>query len=227
MLHLFDEHFHLLGLLLVIQKNPNAKYYRGAMPYLDYLTDAYYVIRSFIETLWGEDKGRNTFEKDNTLLEHDVYIQWREDIATNGFPGLELFDPIDVITTIIWTSSTVHCSDHVTYGNLYENWPMYSSPVDFNINGTWQQVLNNQSAAFRSHTFIDLFCNYRYSAFKAITEDMLTSPHLYSNWSCIPQKWKLPQLREAHKQFLNDLNELNLKWGWLMDIKAVAASTCF
>jgi len=161
------------------------------------------------------------------LLEHDLYLQWCRDITSNGFPGLQVFEPIDVLTTIIWTTSIVHGSDHISYSNIFQYWPMYSAPVDVNLGGTWQDVLNNQYEAYRTRVFIDMYCAFRFSMFKSITQDMLTSPHLYDGWKSIAQKENLPELRKIHAEFRNDLRELNKKWGWLLDVKTVPASTCF
>jgi len=203
------------------------------------------VIENFVKNLWGipnlptgqnpnldeETPSSPKFLK-KTLLERDIYKQWLSDLQSNGLPGLLLpvLNRVDVITTIMWTSSIVHCSDHISYGNVFMQWPMYSAYIDFEMDQHWKDVLWNkgvQHGAYRTREVIDFFVNYRYSMFKYLTQDMLTSPGLYDNWIYVLEEGKRKQLREFHLLFLKELKDMNDRWGWYMDVKVIAASTCY
>jgi len=56
---------------------------------------------------------------------------------------------------------------------------------------------------------------------------MLTSPKLYNDWNHVPYDHKREKLRQIHSEFLQDLTDMNKKWGWLLDNKCLAASTCY
>jgi hypothetical protein len=215
------------------------------------MSDYYYVIQEFVKQLWGiQVKSKDNNNKDNiinisaynenedqtqwlyeTLLERDIYTQWLNDLERNGLPGISKFHRVDIITTIIWTSSIVHASDHIGYGTIFKNFPMYASTIPFNGQGTWEDVLwNNKKAnyeAFKTKTFLDFYVNYHYSFLKGISQDMITSPGLYNHFNHIPYYHKQLQLMKLHKDFLKKLHDMNQKWGWLLDVNTLSASTCF
>jgi len=238
------------------KNHPEAEKWRGIIPYLDYLSDYYYVIQRFVKKLWGFNEDESVSEADtemkeqgdvqvavhehtekepllmDTLLERDMYEQWLNDLERNGLPGIKSkkFHRVDIITTIIWTSSVVHAGDHISYGSIFRNWPMYCSVKGYDGTGTWKDILWNsdsQSVAFKTSMFLNFYVQYHYSWLKIISQDMLTSPGLYKYWEKVPNKKKMDRLKRGHEEFLSNLRDMNKKWGWFLDNRTLCASTCF
>ena len=125
--------------------------YLGLVPYLDFLTEWYKVIREFV----------------NELFEHELIeaVQWAHfvgQLEKEAMPGIKQANRVDVFATLIWTSAICHSVDHKLtsafrdYGNFRRN-------KRWSDGGSWEDLLvgewlsGAQWNLVRTHAFYNLF----------------------------------------------------------------------
>ena len=202
---------------------------RGLIPYLDMCSDYYVVIKRFIDNLWLNDIAHNNhFE---SLLEKDMVYQFIQHIEANGLPGISQVEPQAVLATIIWTAGVIHTADHLLYAKVFNTYGFFASLQAWDGKyDAWTDILQgsfkrHQWKAFQTKCFLDMFVHYRKSWFFA--RDTLTDEKLYRNFQNVPDKKRKKRANKIHQLFLQDLDKVNQQWRWMVNVKDLAASTCF